>query len=534
MKFSISAKGIKRLTISSGAGAGGGAAEDVSLKIPSKPASGRRITARTAIPAALVLGTLLPFLFVRIAIFVLESASVRSSFDCGGWRFFSGADRSLKLRDELTRALMEANEGNDDIGAESFNELVKEFTSKQDLKTFAFKTKAMLLQMEHKAQLAKQQESVYWHLASQGIPKSLHCLSLNLVEEYAVNAIARSRLPSPEYATRLIDPNFRHLVLLTDNVLAASVVVASAVQNSANPEKLVFHIVTNKETYTPMHAWFSTNSIESAVVEVRGLHQYDWSAEVNAGIKDMLDINHLIWKHYHSKEKDLNYSQDHNRYLDTLRPSSRSLMNHLIIYLPKLFPDLKKIVFLDDDVVVQQDISSLWELDLNGKVSGSVFRSWCGNGCCSAGTKYMDYLNFSHPLISSSFNGNRCTWLYGMNIFDLEAWRNTNITEIYHHWLKLNLKSGLELWNPGLLPPALIAFEGQVHSINSSMLVTDLGHRHGAAEISRERVEAATVIHFAGPAKPWLEISFPEVRSLWSQYVNFSNKFTRRCGIITG
>ncbi|XP_020963901.1 probable galacturonosyltransferase 15 isoform X2 [Arachis ipaensis] len=385
MKFSISAKGIKRLTISSGAGAGGGAAEDVSLKIPSKPASGRRITARTAIPAALVLGTLLPFLFVRIAIFVLESASVRSSFDCGGWRFFSGADRSLKLRDELTRALMEANEGNDDIGAESFNELVKEFTSKQDLKTFAFKTKAMF----------------------------------------------------------------------------------------------------------------------------------------------------KIWKHYHSKEKDLNYSQDHNRYLDTLRPSSRSLMNHLIIYLPKLFPDLKKIVFLDDDVVVQQDISSLWELDLNGKVSGSVFRSWCGNGCCSAGTKYMDYLNFSHPLISSSFNGNRCTWLYGMNIFDLEAWRNTNITEIYHHWLKLNLKSGLELWNPGLLPPALIAFEGQVHSINSSMLVTDLGHRHGAAEISRERVEAATVIHFAGPAKPWLEISFPEVRSLWSQYVNFSNKFTRRCGIIT-
>ncbi|XP_057745271.1 probable galacturonosyltransferase 15 isoform X4 [Arachis stenosperma] len=473
MKFSISAKGIKRLTISSGVGAGGGAAEDVSLKIPSKPASGRRITARTAIPAALVLGTLLPFLFVRIAIFVLESASVRSSFDCGGWRFFSGADRSLKLRDELTRALMEANEGNDDIGAESFNELVKEFTSKQDLKTFAFKTKAMLLQMERKAQLAKQQESVYWHLASQ-------------------------------------------------------------VRNSANPEKLVFHIVTNKETYTPMHAWFSTNSIESAVVEVRGLHQYDWSAEVNADIKDMLDINHLIWKHYHSKEKDLNYSQDHNRYLDTLRPSSRSLMNHLIIYLPKLFPDLKKIVFLDDDVVVQQDISSLWELNLNGKVSGSVFRSWCGNGCCSAGTKYMDYLNFSHPLISSSFNGDRYTWLYGMNIFDLEAWRNTNITEIYHHWLKLNLKSGLELWNPGLLPPALIAFEGQVHSINSSMLVTDLGHRHRSGEISRERVEAAAVIHFAGPAKPWLEISFPEVRSLWSRYVNFSNKFTRRCGIITG
>ena len=94
-----------------------------------------------------------------------------------------------------------------------------------------------------------------------------------------------------------------------------------------------------------------------------------------------------------------------------------------------------------------------------------------------------------------------------------------------------DLKSGLELWNPGVLPPALIAFEGQVHPINSSMLVTDLGHRYHSQQISRERLEAAAVIHFSGPAKPWLEISFPEVRSLWSRYVNFSDKFIRRCGI---
>lgn len=49
-----------------------------------------------------------------------------------------------KLRDELTRALMEANDGDVNEGAGSFNELVKEMTSKQDLKAFAFKTKAMV------------------------------------------------------------------------------------------------------------------------------------------------------------------------------------------------------------------------------------------------------------------------------------------------------------------------------------------------------------------------------------------------------
>lgn len=49
-----------------------------------------------------------------------------------------------KLREELTRALIEANDGNNanDGGTQSFNELVKVLASKQDLKAFAFKTKA--------------------------------------------------------------------------------------------------------------------------------------------------------------------------------------------------------------------------------------------------------------------------------------------------------------------------------------------------------------------------------------------------------
>jgi len=49
-----------------------------------------------------------------------------------------------KLREELTKALTEANDGNNaNEGATmSFNELVKVLASKQDLKAFVFKTKA--------------------------------------------------------------------------------------------------------------------------------------------------------------------------------------------------------------------------------------------------------------------------------------------------------------------------------------------------------------------------------------------------------
>ena len=49
-----------------------------------------------------------------------------------------------KLREELTRALIEANDDNNanEGGTMSFNELIKVLASKQDLKAFAFKTKA--------------------------------------------------------------------------------------------------------------------------------------------------------------------------------------------------------------------------------------------------------------------------------------------------------------------------------------------------------------------------------------------------------
>lgn len=107
----------------------------------------------------------------------------------------------------------------------------------------------------------------------------------------------------------------------------------------------------------------------------------------------------------------------------------------LIMYIEQLFPNLNKVVFLDDDVVIQRDLSPLWEIDLGGKVNGAV-ETCKGEDEWVMSKHFRNYFNFSHPLIAKHLDPDECAWAYGMNIFDLRAWRKTNIRETYHSWLK--------------------------------------------------------------------------------------------------
>ena len=72
---------------------------------------------------------------------------------------------------------------------------------------------------------------------------------------------------------------------------------------------------------------------------------------------------------------------------------------------------------------------------MNGKVNGAV-ETCKGEDSFVMSKQFKSYLNFSHPLIAKNFDPKECAWAYGMNIFDLEAWRNTNISLTYYHWLE--------------------------------------------------------------------------------------------------
>jgi len=88
-------------------------------------------------------------------------------------------------------------------------------------------------------------------------------------------------------------------------------------------------------------------------------------------------------------------------------------------------------VLLEDDVVVQKDLAALWQVDLDGKVNGAV------EMCFGGFRRYRKYLNFTQPIVRDRFNPGACAWAYGVNVFDLEAWRQAGCTELFHQYMEM-------------------------------------------------------------------------------------------------
>ena len=173
------------------------------------------------------------------------------------------------------------------------------------------------------------------------------------------------------------------------------------------PEKIVFHVVTNSLNFPAISMWFLLNPPGKATFHIQSIENFDWlSTKYNSSLKEQ-------------KSYDPRYT---------------SSLNHLRFYLPEIFPALNKIVLFDHDVVVQRDLTGLWSVDMKGKVIAAV--ETCLESEASFRAMHM-FINFSDPFLAMRFSTNVCTWAFGMNLFDLEEWRRKNLTMLYRNYLQL-------------------------------------------------------------------------------------------------
>jgi len=373
------------------------------------------------------------------------------------------------------------------------------------------KLRAMLHSAEEQLRVHKKQTMFLTKLTAKTIPKGLHCLPLRLTTDYYALNSSQQQFPNQE---KLEDNQLYHYALFSDNVLAASVVVNSTITNAKHPSKHVFHIVTDKLNYAAMRMWFLDNPPGKATIQVQNVEEFTWLNSSYSPVLKQLSSRSMIDYYFraHHTNSDTNLKFRNPKYL--------SILNHLRFYLPEIFPKLSKVLFLDDDIVVQKDLSGLWSVDLKGNVNGAV------ETCGESFHRFDRYLNFSNPLISKNFDPRACGWAYGMNVFDLDEWKRQNITEVYHRWQNLN--QDRELWKLGTLPPGLITFWKRTYPIDRKWHILGLGYN---PSVNQRDIERGAVIHYNGNLKPWLEIGIARYRGFWSKHVDYEHVYLRECNI---
>ncbi|XP_059638165.1 probable galacturonosyltransferase 4 [Cornus florida] len=373
------------------------------------------------------------------------------------------------------------------------------------------KLRAMMHSAEEQLQAYKKQTVFLTHLTTKTLPKGLHCLPLRLAVEYFNLNSSERQFPNQE---KLEDPWLYHYALFSDNLLAAAVVVNSTVSNAKDPSNHVFHIVTDRPNFAAMSMWFLVNPPGKATIQVQNIEELAWLNSSYSPVLSRLDSSSIMdyYLRTYSADSDSNSKFRNPKYLSSL--------NHLRFYLPEIFPNLNKILFLDDDIVVQKDLTPLWSLDMKGKVNGAV------ETCGGTFHRFNRYLNFSNPLISKNFDPLACAWAFGMNIFDLKEWKRQNVTEVYHTWQNLN--QDRQLWKLGTLPPGLVTFWNRTYLLDHSWHVLGLGYK---PNVSQKDIRQAAVIHYNGDLKPWLEIGISEYRSYWENFIDFNHLLMQECNI---
>lgn len=362
-----------------------------------------------------------------------------------------------------------------------------------DCPAMATKLRAMTYNAEEQVRAQKNQVTYLVQLAARTTPKGLHCLSMRLTAEYFALQPEERQLPNQQ---KLHDPSLYHYAVFSDNVLACAVVINSTVTFATEPEKIVFHVVTDSLNLPAISMWFLVNPPGKATIQIESTDSFDWlSSKYNATLKKQ-------------NSHDVRFN---------------SALNHLRFYLPDVFPELDKIVLFDHDVVVQRDLSRLWSINMKGKVNAAV--ETCQEG--EASFRRMDmFINFSDTLVPKKFDAKACTWAFGMNLFDLQVWRRRNLTSVYHKYLQLGYKR--PLWKAGSLPLGWVTFYNQTVALNKRWHLLGLGYDSG---VGRGDIERAAVIHYDGVMKPWLDIGIAKYKGYWSKHVDYHNPYLLQCNI---
>ena len=211
-----------------------------------------------------------------------------------------------------------------------------------------------------------------------------------------------------------------------------------------------------------------------------------------------------------------------------------NIMNFMRLYLPIIFSNIDKAIYLDADMIVNGDLYDIYKINLDKYIA------------CSPLILDLKSLEYDNKL---NINSNSKGIITGFYLFNMKYWRDNNLTKIAEKLMSLNFKS--KLYSYGTQPIINILFYNKILNIDKSWQCINLGcnpnvwnwadlgyytigddhnkitkicynyHINIIKKITPWKkykiYKDEKILHWNGTNKPWLENGF--YKDLWLEYI---------------
>ncbi|KAK7266239.1 hypothetical protein RIF29_18881 [Crotalaria pallida] len=284
------------------------------------------------------------------------------------------------------------------------------------------------------------------------------------------------------------DPSFVHIAMTIDrDYLRGSIAaVHSVLKHSSCPENLFFHFIASDSRLESKDEF--TRIVKSSFPSLR-FKVYMFKESL---------VNHLI--------------------SPSIRQALENPLNYARSYLADLLEDcVERVIYLDSDVIVVDDIQNLWKVSLTGsRVIGAP------EYCQVNFTRYFSYEFWSSYEFSKVFEGKSkrpCYFNTGVMVMDLVRWKKGGYTRKIERWMEIQKER--KIYELGSLPPFLMVFGGDVEAIEHRWNQHGLGGDNVADTCRTLHPGPVSLLHWSGKGKPWARLDAKKpcpLDYLWAPY----------------
>ncbi|KAL9996562.1 putative polygalacturonate 4-alpha-galacturonosyltransferase [Helianthus debilis subsp. tardiflorus] len=208
----------------------------------------------------------------------------------------------------------------------------------------------------------------------------------------------------------------------------------------------------------------------------------------------------------------------------SIRIALENPLNYARNYLGDILdPFVTRVIYLDSDVILVDDINKLWNITLkDNRVIGAP------EYCHTNFTNYFTDSFWSDPVMSRVFGSRTkkpCYFNTGVMVMDMKKWRSGNYRKRIENWMEVQKKK--RIYELGSLPPFLLVFGGNIEPVDHRWNQHGLGGDNVKGSCRNLHAGPASLLHWSGKGKPWVRLD--EKRScpldrLWEPYDLFRRR----------